>query len=171
MLLHGVSFGEAVLTFMQLLQEFVACRLILCINSVIGTTAWTALNDADLTASEKYLWMILACAICESREECCCCICIWSFKLLVLRRSGRDFYILFVSIGLTSACHVDSTQLNTRKKISIYSNLRVPICEVRRVAYREDVLPGGKRFRYCGTQSLVLLQTAGKKNDHFHTSL
>jgi hypothetical protein len=91
MLLHRMSFGESVSTFVQLLQLFVACRLILCINSVIGTTSRTALYDVDLTASEKYLWLILAHAICESREVCCCCIRIWDVKLPVLPRPGRDF--------------------------------------------------------------------------------
>ena len=75
----------------------------------------------------------------------------------MLPRPGRDFYILVVSIRLASACRVRGTQLDSQKKISIYSNLRVPICEVRKVVYREEVLPGGKHFRYCGTQSLVLL--------------
>jgi hypothetical protein len=92
-------------------------------------------------------------------------------KLHVLPRPGRDSYILVVSIRLTSACHAGGTQFDSRKKIAIYSNLRVPICEVRRVVYVKEVLPGGKHFRYCGTSSLVLLQAAGKKNDQFHTSL
>jgi hypothetical protein len=72
---------------------------------------------------------------------CFCCIRIWGVKLPVLPRPGRDSYIL-VSIRLTSACRVGGTQIDCRKKISIYSNLPVPICEVRRVVYREEVLPG-----------------------------
>ena len=83
----------------------------------------------------------------------------------MLPRSCRDFYILVVSVRLTSACRVGGTQIDPRKKITIYSNLRVPICEVRRIVYCEKVLPGGKQFSCCGTQGLVLLQTAGKKND------
>jgi len=81
----------------------------------------------------------------------------------MLPRYGRDFYILVESVRLTSACRVGGTQFDPRKKNPIYSNLRVPICEVRRIVYREKVLPGGKKFGCCGTQGLVLLQTASKK--------
>ena len=62
----------------------------------------------------------------------------------MLPRPGRDFNILVVSIRLISVCRVGGTQLDSRKKISIYSNLSVPICEVLRVVYREEMLPGGK---------------------------
>lgn len=75
----------------------------------------------------------------------------------MLPRPGGDFYIRVMSIRLTSACRVGGTRLDPRKKIPIYSNLRVPICEVRRIVYREKVLPGGKQLGCCGTQGLVLL--------------
>jgi hypothetical protein len=125
---------------------------------------------SDRTASEICLWLMLAHTIYEFREACCCCIRIRGVKLPVLPRPGRDSYIFIVSIRLTSAYRVGGTQIDSRKKVSICSNLSVPICEVRRLVYREEVLPGGN-FRYCGTQSLVLLQTAGNKNNQFHASL
>lgn len=61
-------------------------------------------------------------------------------------QAWHSFYVFVVSVRLTSACRVGGTQLDSRKKISIYSNLRVPICEVRRIVYGEEVLPGGKHF-------------------------
>lgn len=73
---QNVVWCNRVLRFLQLLQVFVACRLILC------TTSWTALYEVDLTASEKCLCLILANAIRESREVCCCCICMWSANSL-----------------------------------------------------------------------------------------
>jgi len=162
---QDVVWWSRVLTIVQLLQVFVVCRLILCINSLICTTSRTASREVYLIASEKCLWLILSHAICESRGVWCCCIRRWGVKLPMLPRSGRHFYILVVSVRLTSACRVGGMQLDSRKKIPIYSNLRVPICEVRRIVYREKVLPGGKKFGCCGTQGLVLLQTACKEND------
>jgi hypothetical protein len=54
-----------------------------------------------------------------------------------------------------------------------YSNLRVSICEVGGIVHREEVLADGITFRYCATQSYVLLQKAGKKmiNHRAYTSL
>lgn len=87
----------------------------------------------------------------------------WGVKLPVIPRSGRDFYIFVVIIRLTSACPVGGTQYDTRKKICIL------ICVFRsvkfgKVVYREEVLPGGKQFRYCSTQIFILLQAASKKS-------